>query len=231
MARRISFYLIPVVAGCIFLIASIPGGAQEPNRNPQGSTRGQESLRGIEKKDIRIVVLYDENETPSEQAAELARAATVDAVAAGAKLTKADAARAGNTPAVADSPLVFLSTAKQNAEDCNKPGCVKGDLGCFCFRLLDYDKTVLSDIPIEDPVFTGPIVIKGQGSSTGGTGGRLAAPKRTVFLVLGDSLQKKLSSSDWWKRNRAWFDQEVWAKIKASPTATNLTIKTKSSPP
>ena len=48
---------------------------------------------------------------------------------------------------------------------------------------------------------------------------------------LVESLPKKLSRPDWWKRNRAWFEQEVWAKIKASPTTTNVTIKTKSSPP
>ncbi|MCL6566273.1 MAG: hypothetical protein K6U09_07600 [Acidobacteriia bacterium] len=232
MARRIANYLIPIFAGLVFLAASVPGETREPGSNPQGSTSGQESLRGIEKKDIRIFVLYDESETPSEQAAALTRAATADAVASGAKLTKADAARAAGTATpVDDSPLVFLSAAKQNAEDCSQPGCVKSDMGCFCFRLLDVDKVVLSDIPVDEPVLTGPIVIKGKGSSTGGTGGRLASPKRTVILVLGDSLPKKLSSPDWWKRNRAWFEQEVWAKIKASPTTTNVTIKTKSSPP
>jgi hypothetical protein len=187
-------------------------------------------LRGIEKKDIRLVILYDEDETPSDQAAELARSATVDAIASGAKLTKADAARQkpveqpplGNLFKIfpQNSSVVFFA-AKQKGGDCVPPvdcGCDKGPIDCLCivWRTKSGEIGCMCRMCFLDYK---------PGSATG----RLSADKPTIFLVLGDRLQKNLGDAKWWEQNREWFDKEVWQKVKASPTTTNLVIKTKSS--
>jgi hypothetical protein len=80
-----------------------------------------------------------------------------------------------------------------------------GDIGCMC-RLC-----ALS-----------------PGSATG-SANRTLVDKPTIFLVLGEQLQRKLGDAKWWEENREIFAREVWAKIQASPTTTNLTIKIKSS--
>lgn len=231
MTRRIAAELSALTLAGFLASSPSPALAQMAGGSPPERQYAAQALRGIDKKDIRVVFLYDEDATPSRQVEPLVAATTVDAVAHGAKLTKADAARTpGSAPATPNSDVVLVSAAKQNAEACSQPGCVKSESGCFCFRLLDYDKVILSDIPSEDPEFTPPRDWT-KGSATGGTGGRSASGPRTVVVVVGPSLQEKLGSADWWKRNRAWFMNEVWSKIQASPTATNVTIKIKSSPP
>jgi hypothetical protein len=191
------------------------------------------ALRGIEKKDIRLVILYDPAETVEAQAEELARSVTVDAIASGAKLTKADAARdASSHPSPrssiqlqalfpANSPVVFFgATAKQNAGDCVPPpdcGCDKGswsDCVCIVWRKKSGDLGCLCRLCFLSPSFR----------SAGLTG------NRTIFIVLGERLQKSLSDAEWWKRNQSWFEKEVWAQVQAAPATTNLVIKTKSSP-
>ena len=207
----------------------------------------QAALRGIEKKDIRrgmviakshvrLVFLYDADQTPDAVAQALARITTpndiVRILPEFVSQTPPDTARQLPDMGLSSiSGLTFVA-AKQNAE-CDQPGCVKSEYGCFCYRLLDIDKVTLSEFPIDDPEFT-PRPLKPKGSPTGGTegtGGRLAAATKTVVIVVSESLQTKLMDPNWWKRNHAWFEKNVLARISASPDSTNLTIKTKSSPP
>ncbi len=228
-----------------------PSGRRVPSlwNRGFGQLLPQPSLRGIEKKDIRrgmviarptvrLVFLYDDAEVPDPVAAALARVTTPEVVAKIAPQLQdqppSDAARSSSRPA--QGGLIFVA-ARKNA-DCDQPGCVKSEYGCFCYRLLDIEAPVLSEYPLDDPEFT-PTPIKPRGSptgsaeGTGGTGGRLASPGssgRTVVIVLGESLQAKLADPKWWERNRGWFEKEVTSKIVDSPTQTNLTIKTKSSP-
>ena len=218
-----------------------------------GQLLPQPSLRGIEKKDIRrgtvsarppvrLVFLYDDAEVPDPLAAALARVTTPNVVAKIAPQLlhppAPQAARSSSRPAQGAHPNLIFVAARKNA-DCDQPGCVKSEYGCFCYRLLDIEKHVLSEYPLDDPEFT-PTPIKPRGSPTGspegsgGSGGRLASPGssgRTVVIVLGESLQAKLADPKWWERNRGWFEKEVTSKIIDSPTQTNLTIKTKSTPP
>lgn len=196
---------------------------------PDPHSQREAALRGIKKKDIRLVVLYDPTETVDEQAEELAREVTVDAIAAGAKLTKADAARAvSSRPSPrssaqlqalfpANSPAVFFgATAKQSGGDCVPPpdcGCDKGPIDCVCivWRKKSGDLGCLCRL-----------CYLGTGSATGTTG------NRAIFIVLGEKLQKSIADAEWWKRNRSWFEKEVWAQVQAAPATTNLVIKTKS---
>ena len=201
---------------------------------PDPHGQREAALRGIEKKDIRLVILYDPAETVDAQAEELARTVTVDAIASGAKLTKADAARdASSRPSPrssaqlqalfpANSPAVFFgATAKQNAGDCVPPpdcGCDKGswsDCVCIVWRKKSGDLGCLCRLCFLSP--TG-----GFFRSAGFTG------NRTIFIVLGEKLQKSLTEAEWWERNRSWFEKEVWAQVQAAPATTNLVIKTKS---
>lgn len=250
MNQRFTIVLGVALVGVLVVPPLKSTSAQERGRGLQNLLRaGGEALRGIEKKDIRrgtvlrdtsgsaardfrVVILYDGDETPDAVAQAVSSGAPTEKIASSAKLTKADAARTVGGPAdgIAGPPITFLA-AKQNAEeDCSKPGCFNTEAGCFCFRLLDIDKVVLQDIVSDDPEFHPPRKFS-QGSSTGSTGGRMAAPPRTVIIVLGESLQTKLTSPNWWKRNHGWFQQEVASKMSSSPLTTNLVIKTKSPPP
>ena len=73
---------------------------------PPASAAAGQALRGIEKKDIRAIIVYPEGvyQPGDVQRFEAGVAGLVDAIASGAKLTKADAARAAN-PAGANEEL------------------------------------------------------------------------------------------------------------------------------
>lgn len=236
MERKILTYLFALVFCALGMFLPQSARAQEEEQQKVRPIRHPETSRMIEKKDIRLVILYDEDETPSGQAAELARNATVDAIASGAKLTKADAARQmpgrrseGNLGKEdlgaifpPNSSVVFFA-AKQKGGDCVPPpdcGCGKGPIDCVCivWRKKSGDIDCMCRMcPL------------GMGSATG-KAYRLSAGQPTIVLVLGDKLQSKLGDAKWWERNREWFNKEVWQKVQASPATTNLTIKTKSSP-
>lgn len=92
-------------AFCFFLAVA---AAQEPGLRrpatggvPPGSGAAGQEARGIEKKDIRAIIVYPDGVYgPGEvQRFEATVSGLVDAIASGAKLTKADAARSANPSA------------------------------------------------------------------------------------------------------------------------------------
>ena len=115
-----------------------PGAAGMP---PAG-----QAMRGIEKKDIRAIIVYPEGvyQPGDVQRFEAAVAGLVEAIASGAKLTKADAARAAN-PAGANEELaqsiqrrftqerrvVVVGMTAAPASAGNRPvACPPPDCGC-----------------------------------------------------------------------------------------------------
>lgn len=142
--------------------------------------------------DIRVVIACrDAGEHQAAQVLSQRLAPIVDAIASGAKLTKADAARMGvpdeRIDEIDDFRDWFLSvltrhpgrgvyvfsvtppqtSAKQSVSGCPQ-GCLPPD--CFCYRFLDYDPVVFSPIDSEDPTFNPPPGWFG-GSSGGNAGG------------------------------------------------------------
>ncbi|MEJ5367909.1 MAG: hypothetical protein WHT08_06300 [Bryobacteraceae bacterium] len=99
-------------------------------------------MRGIEKKDIRVVVLYDDARISEKEANELANALRASPELQ-EKLTKADAARSS------------IMVAKESGERCPPAGCgcfQSGATSCFCVRFGKYCACYLC---IED-LKTGP---------------------------------------------------------------------------
>jgi hypothetical protein len=226
---------------------------------------GERPRRGIEKKDIRIVVIYDESAVKEQQAQMLLQEMQA---AYGAKLTKADAARQGgpkkpSLPIPPTSPgptkpelptvdertkLTELKPLRELLSESFMPGehvlfiagkqvgggdddlcppvdcgCNPGAVDCVCTVWRDKNKQKHCMCRL---CFLSP------GSATGSPN-RFINPsvlgKPTVFVVVGEDLQKKLASADWWQRNSDWFQKEVLSRL--SPTTADLTIKTKSCPP
>jgi hypothetical protein len=220
---------------------------QEGRKTIEGKVEQPKPSRGIEKKDIRLVILYDEDETPSMQAEEVARTAAVDAIASGAKLTKADAARQKPVEQPLSSNLfqaifpqnssVVFFAAKQKGGDCVPPvdcGCDKGPIDCVCivWRKTNGELGCLCRLCFLD---LRGWRVEWQTQTNAGTAridrGQNEQSAATIFIVLGEKLQLKLADKQWWERNRDWFNKEVWQKVQLAPTTTNLVIKTKSSPP
>ena len=182
----------------------------------------------------------------------------VDAIASGATVSKADAARIGRPADEAQKLQAFLTEALQeshrarklkiwvSAQDANSGGTQRQNKKCiicdsdqheFCYRLLDYKKVELQEFPIDDPelsclCLTGGVCAPpgcgggAPGSATGGTGGRLMAPGRSVVVfLLADNLQQVMKEKETLLHLLKASFEEV---LTGSP---RLTVKVKSSPP
>lgn len=185
----------------------------------------------------------------------------VDAIASGSKLTKADAARAAHELG-AQKVQAWMTRVMAQSRGANKlpifvdqrggesasTGSLRQNVKCpicgsdqheFCYRLLDYDKVVLEEIPIEDPELSclhlsngtcyPPGCCGNPGSSTGGPsggGGRMVRPDRTVLvLIIGGTSQS-------YRQEKQALLQTLREGVEeALHSASRLTIKTKSSPP
>jgi hypothetical protein len=124
-------------------------------------------------------------------------------------------------------------TQRQN----NKCLICGSDQHAFCYRLLDYEKVELQEFPIDDPELSCLCLSNGvcappgcgggaPGSATGGTGGRLMAPGRSVVVfLLADNLQQVMKEKETLLHLLKASFEEV---LTGSP---RLTIKVKSSPP
>lgn len=231
MKRGMSIFLFAILTAAFTARYPIAGWAQGVERKPPTVQRGQETLqRGIEK-NVRVVVLYDANDVPEAHAAAVARSLSEKSLTRVLQAVTPPTARSSGSPLPAPNQVIFIS-ARQNAGggDCDKPGCLKNELGCFCFELLDYDKTILSTFPIDTvpPPKLPPNLSKGSSTGSPG-GGRLMSQPGIVVVVMGDTFSQKLASREWRKRNQKWLEKEVWSKIKASPLKA-ITIKQKSPP-
>src|SRR5579884_3015690 len=154
--------------------------------NPRSSVN-QSGLRGIEKKDIRVAITYwNPSDVSAAQAFAQQIRPVVDAIASGAKLTKADAARFGQPidelqdwfsrlleRQPGGRPLVFSATPTNARQDMMGGGCRTECRmwGEFCFCLLDFDGPTLSTFPENDPELTTIGILGGSGGGSGGTGG------------------------------------------------------------
>src|SRR5579884_2842389 len=97
MRQRLSACVVTVVTVAVALAGTVSVRSQEPRQNPSIARGGRETARGIEKKDIRIVLLYNEGEVPPAEIGRMTRAlqdpGARERIASLAKMTKADAAR------------------------------------------------------------------------------------------------------------------------------------------
>ncbi len=218
----------------------------KPSAAENTTPRVAAPARGIDKRDLRVVIACWDPD--AREADVLARALrpTIHAIAAQANRTAADprgsifikVERSSRFAEWLDrmfshtgeAGVLVLSAAKQNGENCDKPGCVPSDLGCFCFRLLDFDKTILSDLPGNDP--GSPVDPRdhlggsnGSTGSTGGSGGRLAGAPKPRWLIVVLNAEKRNPAE-----MREFVRQVVTSTLR-SPPAERLVIKTKSSPP
>ncbi|MGQ9917484.1 MAG: hypothetical protein ACUVS7_08710 [Bryobacteraceae bacterium] len=171
---------------------------------PSAQEAARKALRGIEKKDIRLAVLYDGAKVRPTDAQALGDA-ILQSPEVLAEFTKADAARGVN---------VLL--AKQSGGDCPPAGCgcEKGAIDCFCRRLKEHCLCRLC------PLSLGPSTITLFPDTIGG---RLARPGADVVVLLG--IDPK-DARQMLEENRA----EIQQTLRQTPTGTALTIKSKSSP-
>src|SRR5579884_1014954 len=158
--------------------------------NPRSSVN-QSGLRGIEKKDIRVAITYwNPSDVSAAQAFAQQIRPVVDAIASGAKLTKADAARFGQPidelqdwfsrlleRQPGGRPLVFSATPTNARQDVMGGGCRTECRmwGEFCFCLLDFDGPTLSTFPENDPELTTIGILGGSGGGSAGTGGSVGS--------------------------------------------------------
>ncbi len=177
----------------------------------------------------------------------------VDAIVSGTTLSKADAARIGQSPEEVQRLQVFLTNAIRrrsqrlniwaNAQDVSSWGTQKQDNKCpicgsdqhgFCYRYLDYEKVEFQEIPIDDPELSclcltnGVCYPPGCGSGGGsptGSPGRLMAPRRSVVVfLLADNLQQAMKEKETLLHLlKASFEEVVTG-------SSRLTIKTRSGP-
>lgn len=192
-----------VCATIATLASAIPALAQrraEQAELQNNRVAAQPSNGFIPAVDLRVVIACaDESERPVAQRLAQHLAPVADAIASGAKLTRADAARMGAPNANPDEIDCFRDwflsnllrhpgrgvyvftvkhspgTARFGATNC-PPGCVPPDCH-FCYELLDYEPVTLTPIDTTEPVFTLPSGLggsggsHGSGGSSGGSGG------------------------------------------------------------
>jgi len=204
------------------------------------------------------IISWDERHNQAAEKMAQALKPVVDAIASGATVSKADAARIGRPADEAQKLQAFLTEALQeshrarklkiwvSAQDANSGGAQRQNNKCpicgsdqhaFCYRLLDYEKVELQEFPIDDPELSCLCLSNGvcappgcgggaPGSPTGGTGGRLTAPGRSVVVfLLADNLQQIMREKD-------VLVHVLKESVEEALTApSRLTIKTKSSPP
>lgn len=230
-------HLFPFFA-CAAMVSLWPGllRAAAPNQ--------AEAARGIEKKDIRYLIVHEEGGLPVDRlrAVENSVRELADAVARGDSGVADEIRRRLSQPA--HSPVVIGVTVPAGADlkpiQCPPQNCGCKDSGggsscsCalhqgFCYCLLCYDKTILSTFPEEDPVLT-TIHIKGRMASPGrGTPGSQAAesagglkgrvPGHVVVVVTTPATSAEK------RRSLAEFGVKT---LQAEPFPAGLTIKTKS---
>lgn len=216
---------------------------------------------GIQPSDVAVaIVAWGEQDRQTAEKVGQVLKPVVDAIASGAKLTKADAARRGRP---ADEPQKlqdWLSNVVSRSRQARKlmilavqrgesgSSSARTDVKCpvcgstqheFCFRLLDYDKVELQDMPIEDPELTcltfsngtcyPPGCCGNSGSATGGPqpgGGRLMNPQRTVLVFIVGGNARSYTQ-----------EKQVLVRVvtegveEALRSPSRLVIKTKSTPP
>ncbi len=241
-------YIFAIVAFVDSVLAQ-----QEPLRRQMSPSARPTSL------DAAVAIIaWDEHHNQIAEKMSEALKPVVDAIASGAILTKADAARTGgpaderqklqgwlmgaiNESRQARKLMLFLGaqdgstvgTYRQN----NKCLICGSDQHSFCYRLLDYEKVELQEIPIDDPELTCLRLTNGTcyppgccggapGNPTGGTGGRLMAPQRIVVVfVLGGNAQKIT------QEKQAFVKVVAESVEQALTSSSRLTIKTKSPRP
>jgi hypothetical protein len=198
--------------------------------------QGPEAGRGIEKRDIRAIIVASNpaDEAVARVVAEQLKAA-LDAIASGAKLTKADAARASRpTDALASQILellnqqppgearvvVLTATAVAQSQPAGgPPGAKQSDGGCQC---RDFCLCIIGDKWCI-------IACLNRFASAGDA--RLVRPqgpasRPTDWVVVVLNTENKLSPAQ-----ISALAVESLKEVAASPTRAQLTIKTKSSPP
>lgn len=206
MTQRLATSLAAVVAVVFSLIGPVAGLAQQPSPRLAVARGGQQAARGIEKKDIRFAILYNEGEVAPEQLARLSKAladpAARERIYAFAKMTKADAARqAPGAAAGAAADVAFLSAQfPESPTSCPEPRCFVLVPGvCLCGLPRSF-------------------AVSARTMAAG-------ASRPTVVIVTGNSLEQKLASPEAWEQNRAWFDQQVWPHLPAAPSASFIVIR------
>lgn len=225
----------------------LPGGVPSP---PDGAA-GEEAARGIEKKDIRALIVYPEGiYSPADvQRVEAGVRRVVDAIAAGAKLTKADAARAGAGGSGAETAaaqiarsmapnrrVVFAAADLWPASAGQRPvACPPENCGCgFAGAVKACDCTLLNGefcmcllcqdyrpLPTipQEDPVLGSITIKGRTATPPGEG----RPDGVLVLLVAPP-----NASAQLRQKLAATAAET---LKAESWPARLTIKTKSSPP
>lgn len=166
------------------------------------------ALRGIEKKDIRLTVLYDEAKVRPAEAQAFADA-VLQSPEVFAKLTKADAARGLN---------VLL--AKESGGDCPPAGCGcdTNAISCECWRLKEHCLCRHCRLLDYEPTKLGTDTIGGRLGRPGVAGGGV-----DVVVLLG--IDPK-NARQMLAENRS----EIQQALRQAPTGTAITIKTKSPP-
>jgi hypothetical protein len=147
------------------LLLTVPLAVGQEGAQPGPDPRGQ--ARGIGKKDIRALIVYPDNVySPADvQRMEASVRPVVDAIASGAKLTKADAARqaglAAADPAVIQQieeslgrdQTVFLEMSLEPASASNRPRTPSGNIIVKNIRKKwhDFDGFVVVVVPPSAP--------------------------------------------------------------------------------
>ncbi|MGB9610955.1 MAG: hypothetical protein ACPL7M_08275, partial [Bryobacteraceae bacterium] len=239
------------VCFCLTVAAAQEPGMRRPATGglpPAGSAPGQEA-RGIEKKDIRAIIVYPDGVYgPGEvQRFEAAVSGVVDAIASGAKLTKADAARSAN-PGAGDAleqqisqqlraghRIIYLKLTALPASAGYKPiPCPPENCGCgpntsniqgcscslwreFCYCLLCYTPTVLTPFKEEDPVLD-TLIIKGRMQGPAGA----SRPDGLLVVVV--------TPPEAGRETVFRLAQSAIESVKSEPWPARVTIKVKSSP-
>lgn len=244
-----------VSISCLSLFALLAVAQEGVRRTPGGvplppSTAGsQEAARGIEKKDLRALIVYPENVySPADvQRIEASVRTLVDEIASGAKLTKADAARAAQSEGsigalaaqaerrlAAGNGVAVLSVAAWPSSAGNKQvpcppencGCTdQGGVSCncsyfekHCYCWICLPRTTLTTFE-EEPVWSGGIHIKGGRLANPGQGG-----PRGFLIAL-------VAPPDAPVKQRQALLASAVETIQKEPWPERLVIKTKSTPP
>lgn len=244
-------------AFCFFLAVA---AAQEPGLRrpatggvpPAGGAAGQEA-RGIEKKDIRAIIVYPDGVYgPGEvQRFEATVSGIVDAIASGAKLTKADAARSANAGS-ADAfvrqvsqqlrpgrRVVYLGITALPASAGNRPiacpppgcGCDQNEHGtgidCSCALLMDakLGPWCMCLLCIEKHELSWfPESDLRSASPKGGTQAGAGRPEMDGLLVV------VVTPPDARRETRLRLAQSAIESVKSEPWPARVVIKIKSSP-
>lgn len=194
-----------------------------------------EAARGIEKKDIRYLVVYEEGTVPSEGIRAVERS-----------LRDLDAALAsgsgGISPEIArrlsqkDRVPVLIGVTVPSGAGAKPISCPPEGCGCqqnggisqscncslwreYCYCIFCYDGPVLTPFPEEEPVLD-TIIIKGNRREMASP--RRQSPKYAVVVVAPPEASAAR------RKRLAEFGLKT---LQAEPFPAGLTIKTKSSPP